>query len=132
MIEAAPTITLSPQAGLLLTKITDTPDLESALWRVLHDYTKLKTAQLQQEVKALELKWQMTFEEFSQRCQDGSLGRDPYTYEVESDFWDWEKATTLLQHLLLRSLASNNAFGVLTLTTDEVGMCIRSRIHPNI
>jgi hypothetical protein len=40
----------------------------------------------------------MTFEEFSQRCQDGSLGRDPYAYEVESDFWDWEKATTLLQH----------------------------------
>lgn len=98
MIEVAPTITLSPQAGLLLTKITDTPDLESALWRVLHDYTKLKTDQLKQEVKSLELKWQMTFEEFSQRCQDGSLGRNPYAYEVESDFWDWEKATTLLQH----------------------------------
>jgi hypothetical protein len=40
----------------------------------------------------------MTFEEFSERCETGTLGHDPYAYEVESDFWEWEQAETLLQH----------------------------------
>lgn len=98
MTEAMPTMTLSPQTGLLLTKITDTPDLETALWRVLHDYTGLKTEQLRQQVGAFESKWGMTFEEFARRCESASLGQDPYAYDVESDFWDWEKAVTLLEH----------------------------------
>ena len=98
MNDTIPTMTLSPQAGLLLTKITDTPDLETALWRVLHDYTGLKTQQLKQQIEAFELKWGMTYEEFSQRCERGTLGQDPYAYDVESDFWDWEKTVTLLDH----------------------------------
>lgn len=98
MNDMIPTMTLSPQAGLLLTKITDTPDLETALWRVLHDYTGLKAQQLKQQIKAFELKWGMTFEEFSRQCERGTLKQDPYAYDVESDFWDWEKAVTLLGH----------------------------------
>lgn len=98
MNDATPTMTLSPQAGLLLTQITDTPDLETALWRVLHDYTGLKTQQLRQQIRTLELKWGMTFDEFSQRSESGNLDQDPYAYDVESDFWDWEKAITLLGH----------------------------------
>lgn len=98
MNDATPAMTLSPQAGLLLTKITDTPDLETALWRVLHDYTGLKIQQLRQQIEALELKWGMTFDEFSQRCESETLDQDSYAYDVESDFWDWEKAVTLLRH----------------------------------
>ncbi len=40
----------------------------------------------------------MTFAEFSERGKAGTLGQDPYSYEVESDFWEWEKAETLLKH----------------------------------
>ncbi len=98
MNDTNPTMTLSPQAGLLLTKLTDTPDLETALWRVLHDYTGLKTQQLKQQIKAFELKRGMTFEEFSRQCERGTLKQDSYAYDVESDFWDWEKAVTLLSH----------------------------------
>jgi hypothetical protein len=98
MNDVTPTMSLSPQAGLLLTKITDTPDLESALWRVLRDYTELKTQQLKQQIEAFESRWGMTFEEFSRRCEDKTLEQDPYGYEVESDYWDWEKAVTLLNH----------------------------------
>lgn len=98
MNDATPTMTLSPQAGLLLTKIADTSDLETALWRVLHDYTGLKIQQLRQQIETLELKWGMTFDEFARRCESGSLDQDPYAYDVESDFWDWEKAVTLLRH----------------------------------
>jgi len=97
-VKAAPAMVLSPRAGLLLTKIADTPDLETALWKVLHDYTTLKIQQLAQQIKAFEQKWGMSFEEFSQRCEEGTLGQDPYAYEVESDFWEWEKAMTLLAH----------------------------------
>ena len=98
MNDATPMMTLSPQTSLLLTKITDTPDLETALWRVLHDYTGLKTQQLRQQIETLELKWGMTFDEFSRRCESENLDQDPYAYDVESDFWDWEKAVTLLRH----------------------------------
>lgn len=96
MIDSVLTVTLSPQAGLLLTKITNTPDLETALCKVLHDYTSLKIQQLAQQIEAFERKWGMTFEEFSQRSASDTLGEDPYAYDVESDFWDWEKAVTLL------------------------------------
>ena len=40
----------------------------------------------------------MNFDEFSKRSEAKTLGQDPYSYEVESDFWEWEKAETLLKH----------------------------------
>jgi hypothetical protein len=78
--------------------MVETPDLETALWKMLSEYTDLKTKMLKQQIEAFESKWNGTFEEFSERCQRGTLEADPYTYEVESDFWAWEKAETLLQH----------------------------------
>lgn len=91
-------MTISSRVGMLLTKMVETPDLETALWKVLSDYTDLKTKMLKQQIEAFESKWERTFEEFSESCQDGTLEIDPYAYEVESDFWEWEKAETLLQH----------------------------------
>ena len=98
MNNTSATMAISPRAGVLLTKMTETPDLETALWKMLSEYTDLKTKVLRQQIEAFESKWGGTFEEFSERCQSGTLGQDPYAYEVESDFWDWEKAETLLQH----------------------------------
>lgn len=40
----------------------------------------------------------MSFDEFARRCEQGTLTQDPYAYDVESDYWDWEKAVTLLNH----------------------------------
>jgi hypothetical protein len=93
-----PTITISPRAGTLLTQVTETPDLETALWKVLSEYIDLKTKFLRQHIQGFESKWGMTFEVFSERCEAGMLDQDPYAYEVESDFWEWEKAETLLRH----------------------------------
>ncbi|MCD6290842.1 MAG: hypothetical protein J7M34_10105 [Anaerolineae bacterium] len=92
------TMTISPRMGALLTSITKTPDLETALWKVLLDYIDMKLAQLRQQVHAFESKWGMTFAEFSERCAANTLEQDPYAYDVESDFWEWEKAVTLLRH----------------------------------
>jgi len=93
-----PIITISPRVGTLLTQVTETPDLETALWRVLSEYIDLKTNFLRQRIQGFESKWGMTFAVSSERCEAGMLDQDPYAYEVESDFWEWEKAETLLRH----------------------------------
>ncbi|MDY7080703.1 MAG: hypothetical protein SXV54_27800 [Chloroflexota bacterium] len=98
MRDANPTITLSPRVGAFLTQVTETPDLETALWKILSEYIDIKTSLLRQRILAFESKWGATFVEFSERCKTETLGQDVYAYEVESDFWEWEKAETLLQH----------------------------------
>lgn len=98
MKDVGPAITVPPRLGLLLIQVTETPDLETALWKILTEHIDLKISVLRQRIEELESKWGMTFEEFAQRCQEGNLGQDPYIYEVESDFWEWEKAETLLRH----------------------------------
>jgi len=90
--------TFSPRAGNLLAQVADTPDLETALWKVLSDYINLKIQALQNEIDRFETKWEMSFSEFSEKFGENNLPVDAYTYEVESDFWAWEQAETLLQH----------------------------------
>jgi len=89
---------MSPRAGTLLTRMTEVPDPEAALWKVLTEYITLKTDRLSQQINQFELKWKMTFVEFVERCDNDTLGQDPYSYEVESDYWEWEAAETLLEH----------------------------------
>ena len=91
-------VTLSPQLGVFLTKATQTPDLETALWKVLLEYVELKREALREQITQFEGKWEMSFEEFSRLCREGALQADPYSWEVEQDFWAWEQAVTLLRH----------------------------------
>jgi hypothetical protein len=98
MRDAGPTITVSPRVGALLTQVAETPDLETALWKILSDYIDLKTELLRERIRAFESKWEMTFREFSERCGADTLDQDAYAYKVESDFWEWEEAETLLRH----------------------------------
>jgi hypothetical protein len=91
-------MTISPRAGNLLTKIAETSDLKAALWKVLSDYIDLKIRSLREEIHEFESKWGMTFTEFSEKFAEGTLSVDAYAYETESDFWAWEQAETLLQH----------------------------------
>ena len=92
------TLTISPRVGYLLTSLTETPDLDTALRKVLADYVEMKLVQLRQQIRSFETKWGMSFSEFAERCESNALGRDPYDYEVEKDFWEWEQALTLLRH----------------------------------
>jgi hypothetical protein len=116
MRDTSSTITVSPRVGVLLTQITETPDLETALWKVLSDHIDLKTRILRQRIEAFESKWGMTFEEFSARGEAETLGQDSYAYEVESDFWEWEEAETLLRHyeaLQFREVTGTIAFALI-------------------
>lgn len=98
MSEVNPTFTVSPRASVLLTQVTDVSDLETALWKALTEYIELKIDFLKERIQTFESKWGMTFEQFSKRIEEGTLDQDAYDYEVESDYWDWEKAETLLEH----------------------------------
>jgi len=91
-------VMVSPRIGALLTQVTEVPDLETALWKVLSEYMDLKTERLRQSIHEFETKWEMPFAEFAERCAAGTLGEDPYAYQVESDYWEWESAETLLRH----------------------------------
>jgi hypothetical protein len=87
-----------PRAGALLAEVAETSDLESALWRVLSEYIDLKTESLQRQQQEMTRKWGMSFEAFSERFDKRSASSEAYSYQVESDFWEWEKVETLLEH----------------------------------
>lgn len=91
-------ITVSPKLGEFLTKVTQTSDLETAFWQVFNEYVAMKMAALREANRNYERKWEMTFDEFSRQSRDGVLKADPYSWDVEQDFWDWEQTITLLHH----------------------------------
>lgn len=91
-------ISVSPKLGEFLTKVTQTPDLETAFWQIFNEYVTMKTAALREANNVYGRKWGMTFDEFTRRCQDGTLNQDAYSWDVEQDFWGWEQAVTLLRH----------------------------------
>ncbi len=93
-------VSVSPHIAVLLNQVTATPDLEAALLKVLSEYIDLKVAQFDRQISAFETKWGMTFTEFSDRFENDQLDQDSYSYDVEKDFWDWEKAETLKKHYL--------------------------------
>ncbi len=79
-------------------EITQTPDVDMAMRKILSEYLELKIKQLQEKIKTFEDKWGLSFEEFSGKCQNKSLNQDVYSYEVEGDFWEWERLETLKKH----------------------------------
>lgn len=97
-------ITLSPKLGEFLIKLTQSPDVETALRKIIKEYLELKLEELERGIKNLEDKWGLTFEEFASRCRENTLGKDSFSYEVEKDFWEWESLETLRNFYLdLRS-----------------------------
>ena len=91
-------VSMPPQLGALLTDLTDIPDTELALQKVIAEYLELKCQVLEKRITAFEKKWNMSFEQFSQKCAKGTLAKDVYSYEAEKDFWEWEQAVTLQHH----------------------------------
>jgi chaperonin cofactor prefoldin len=85
-------LTLSPQVGDLLLKVTQSQDLEEALHKVLREYLDLKFSSLSAEISRLQERWKCTFADFREKTKEN------YTYKVERDFWEWERLETLKSH----------------------------------
>lgn len=62
---------LSPKMGEFLIKVTQTPDLDSALRQLFHEYLELKLQKLEEEVKKFEAKWNVSFNEFIKKVRKG-------------------------------------------------------------
>ena len=88
--------TLSPKLGEMLLKTTGLADPDLALEKVIHEYLELKINNLKMEREGFVNKWNMSFPDFQQRCKDNTLDIDAYAYQVEKDYWEWERVETLL------------------------------------
>lgn len=91
-------LNISPRLGELLIKVTQTADLETALRQVLREYFVLKLKELNKESEEFKVKWKMPFDQFKEKCKKREIGKDVFSYEVEKDFWGWERVETLKKH----------------------------------
>ena len=58
----------------------------------------LKLKDLNKELEGFESKWNMPFDKFKEKSSKGEIDQDIFSYDVERDFWDWERADTLKKH----------------------------------
>jgi hypothetical protein len=89
---------VSPKIGDVLMRTTGATDIDSALHRVFSDYVELKLRSLDEAIGRFEKKWGMKFNTFRKKARSGALADQMYSYEAESDFWQWEEAETLRKH----------------------------------
>ena len=64
-------LALSPKLGEFLIKATQSTDLEIALKQILSEYLVLKLKDLNNELEGFEAKWNMSFNEFTEKSRKG-------------------------------------------------------------
>jgi hypothetical protein len=72
-------------------KLTGQSEFSILLLPATKKRVQLRLAETQTLVTSFENKYQMTFPEFEAACCDGRI-KDPYSYAVEKDDWEWETA----------------------------------------
>jgi len=82
----------------ILRLLTGKTRVNSALPLALKDLLRLKIQERRAQIKEYEQKYKMTFSDYEKACVDGRI-KDPYSYEVEKDGWDWEALLTEIEDL---------------------------------
>jgi hypothetical protein len=83
------TAVVSPQLLKALTDLTGEIHLDSALRMVTQDAIVYRLESIAKQLLALEQKYGISFEQFDERFQAEELP-NPYSYEVEQDYLEWE------------------------------------------
>jgi len=91
-------LAMSPKLVETLVKATYARSVEDPFDRVFSEFLDLKLNHLEQLIGEFRSKWGYSFEELKVRMQKGSIDIDPYSFEAENDFWQWEEAETLKEH----------------------------------
>jgi len=91
-------VTLPPRTARMLLELTKQPRTDLALYELINEFVELKKYLINQKIKQYEKKWKMDFKEFSKACKENTLGQDPYSFEVEEDYREWEALITLRQY----------------------------------
>jgi len=93
-------IVLPTRISHVLVEATNEPRVDIALNIVIKDFLERRLEEAIKKIEAFEEKWEMNFEGFKKRCEHDELPDkcDPYSWEVEEDFREWEAADTLKKH----------------------------------
>jgi uncharacterized protein HemX len=89
---------MSAKLGEALVRTTQAKDIEDAFNKVFSEYLELKLNQLQNKIDTFREKFGMNFEEFNKRAREKKLKDDIYSFEAETNYWEWEEAVTLKEH----------------------------------
>jgi hypothetical protein len=94
----ADTVVLPKGVHNILHKLTGQSRSDIALSLVIKEFVRLSKKEAHEQIAGFEKKYNMTFSEFEKACEDGRIS-DPYSYEVETDDFEWEAAITELKAL---------------------------------
>ncbi len=92
-------MSLSPSTVRVVLDLTGTSDLNMAIKEISRDAVEHRIERIDDEIRELEKKYGMTFEEFKKSWESGKI-RDKHSYEVEKDFWEWEGLVSRRNKLL--------------------------------
>lgn len=97
-------MTIAANISKTLLEITGEPRLEMAILELLNDAVEHRIEKIEAETKKLEEKYHMSFEKFKESFISGKIPA-AYSYEVETDFLEWEGLNSRLSKY--RSLLGN-------------------------
>lgn len=99
-------MTIATNISKTLLEITGEPRIEIAILELLEDAVEHRIEKIDADIKTLENKYHMTFEEFKKKFNNENIP-DSYSYSVETDYLEWEglinrlsKYKSLLANLL--------------------------------
>lgn len=92
-------MTTIPKVALrALTELTGEPRLDVALLLTLQDAIEYRLQKINTALHTYEQKYGMSFDQFQARGQEESLP-DQFSYEVESDYLEWDGLASRKQKL---------------------------------
>lgn len=89
MTTTTPSPTISKAALRALTELTGEPRLNVALLIALKDAVEHRLEKIDEAIHQLEQKYEMSFEQF-QAQGEGEKIPDQFSFEVESDYLEWD------------------------------------------
>lgn len=92
------TVVLPKSVHNVLSRLTGQSRSDIALSLAIKDLVRLRVIETQTRIAEFEKKYGMTFSEFEEDCENGTI-YDPYSYEIEKDDFEWEAAVTDLETL---------------------------------
>ena len=77
----------------VLQRLTGQSRPDIALSLAIKNLVRLRMWEVKMKIESFEGKYGMDFSEFEKACDDGRI-KEPFSYEVEKDDFEWEAAIT--------------------------------------